>query len=157
MFINEMSQLVEAYLANDGVVQNDEYVQLLTAALADGVQDYELSAARALLQQAEGISQQAAAIYQQETQQLAYLRAMAPTASGVIDSRNPLPGVLSLAIGGIGIAQHREQVRAAEARVRQATQQYQATQQRVVAYQTIQAELSNRASAWTKFMAWVNG
>lgn len=152
-----MSQLVEAYLANDGVVQNDEYVQLLTAALQDGVQDYELSAARTLLQQAEGISQQAAAIYQQEAQQLAYIRAMAPTASGVIDSRNPLPGVLSLAIGGIGIAQHREQVRTAEQRVTQATQQYQATQQRVVAYQTIQAELTNRASTWTKLMAWVNG
>lgn len=152
-----MSQLVEAYLANDGVVQNDEYVQLLTSALADGVQDYELSAARTLLQQAEGINQQAAAIYQQEAQQLAYIRASAPTASAVIDSRNPLPGVIGLAIGGIGIAQHREQVRQAEQRVAQATRQYQATQARVTAYQTIQLELTNRASLWTKFMAWVSG
>ncbi|MEZ0312901.1 MAG: hypothetical protein ACAI38_14090 [Myxococcota bacterium] len=152
-----MSQLVEGYLANDGVVQNDEYVQLLTAALADGVQDYELTAASQLLAQAQGIQQQAAAIYQQEAQQLAYLQAMAPTASAYFDTRNMLPGLINMAIGGIGIAQHREQVRTAEGRVRQATTQYQATQQRVVAYQTIQNELTSRASMWTKFMSWVNG
>ncbi len=150
MFIDRMQQFVEAYLANDGVVQNDEYVTILNEALQDGVQDYELQAAKQLMQQAQGIQQQALAIWQQENQNLAYVQATAPTASAVIDSRNPLGGLLQLGLGGIGIAQHREQLSKAQQRVRQAEQQYAQTQNRVVAYQTIYNELKQRADWWTR-------
>jgi hypothetical protein len=81
------------------------------------------------------------------------VQATSGTQGTVVDSRNPIPGLIGLTSIGVGL----HQVRQAQERVRQAEAQYVATQQRVVAYQTIQNELLNRASLWTKFMAWVNG
>lgn len=150
MFVDRMQQLTEAYLANDGVVSNDEYVSILTEALQDGVQDYELQAAKQLLQYAQGMQQQALAIWQQQNQNLAYVQATAPTASAVIDSQNPLGGLLQLGLGGIGIAQHREQLSKAQQALRQAETQYNAMNNRVVAYQTIYNELRQRADWWTR-------